>query len=91
MPSSGLSAERAERLGRSAIASGAMFAVTVVAATVYTSSGGAARDLLVQELLVNIVIVMGLQVFIGSTGILSFGHLAFAQIAAYGVALTAIP
>lgn len=91
MASSGLSAERAERLGRSAIASGAMFAVTVVAATVYTSSGGAARDLLVQELLVNIVIVMGLQVFIGSTGILSFGHLAFAQIAAYGVALTAIP
>ncbi|CAN5458708.1 hypothetical protein BH18ACT3_BH18ACT3_07490 [soil metagenome] len=91
MPSSGLSAERAERLGRSAIASGAMFAVTVVAATVYTSSGGAARDLLVQELLVNIVIVMGLQVFIGSTGILSFGHLAFAQIAAYGVALTTIP
>ena len=34
---------------------------------------------------------MGLQVFIGSTGILSFGHLAFAQIAAYGAALTAIP
>ncbi|CAN5745686.1 branched-chain amino acid ABC transporter ATP-binding protein/permease [soil metagenome] len=68
-----------------------MFAVTVIAATAYTSSGGAARDLLVQELLVNLVIVMGLQVFTGSTGILSFGHLAFTQIAAYGVALTAIP
>ncbi|CAN5732701.1 branched-chain amino acid ABC transporter ATP-binding protein/permease [soil metagenome] len=81
----------AQRLGRSAVASLAMFAVTVIAATVYTSSGGGARDLLVQELLVNLVIVMGLQVFIGSTGILSFGHLAFAQIAAYGVALTVIP
>ena len=51
----------------------------------------AARDLLVQELLINLVLVMGFQVFIGSTGILSFGHLAFAQIAAYGAALTADP
>ena len=79
------------RLGRSAAASLVMWAVTLAAATLYTSSGGAARDLLVQELLVNLVMVMGLQVFIGSTGILSFGHLAFAQIAAYGVALTSIP
>ena len=52
---------------------------------------GAARDLLVQELLVNLILVLGLQAFIGLTGILSFGHLAFAQIAAYGTALVAIP
>jgi branched-chain amino acid transport system permease protein len=68
-----------------------MFAITALAAAVYTSSGGAARDLLVQELLINLTLVMGFQVFIGSTGIISFGHLAFAQIAAYGAALTAIP
>jgi branched-chain amino acid transport system permease protein len=65
--------------------------VLVVGALVYTSAGGAARELLVQELLVNLVIVLGLQVFIGQTGILSFGHLAFAQLAAYGAALSAIP
>jgi branched-chain amino acid transport system permease protein len=68
-----------------------MFAITALAAAVYTSSGGAARDLLVQELLINLTLVMGFQVFIGSTGIISFGHLAFAQIGAYGAALTAIP
>jgi branched-chain amino acid transport system permease protein len=68
-----------------------MFAITALAAAVYTSSGGAARDLLVQELLINLTLVMGFQVFTGSTGIISFGHLAFAQIAAYGAALTAIP
>ena len=57
----------------------------------YTATGGAARDLLVQELLINLILVLGLQVFIGNTGILSFGHLAFAQIAAYGAALVTIP
>ena len=78
-------------VGRSAIAAAAFFVVLVVGALAYTSTGGSARDLLVQELLVNLVIVLGLQVFIGTTGILSFGHLAFAQIAAYGAALVAIP
>ncbi|MDQ3311893.1 MAG: branched-chain amino acid ABC transporter ATP-binding protein/permease [Actinomycetota bacterium] len=90
-PTDSLADSLAGRFGRSAVASLAMFAVAVAAATIYTSSGGAARDLLVQELLVNFVIVMGLQVFIGSTGIVSFGHLAFTQIAAYGVALCVIP
>ena len=44
-----------------------------------------------QELLVNLVLVLGLQAFTGLTGVLSFGHLAFAQIAAYAVALVTIP
>ncbi len=79
------------RTGRSVVAAAVLFAVLLVGAFVYTSTGGAARDLLVQELLINLVIVLGLQVFIGTTGILSFGHLAFTQIAAYGAALVAIP
>ena len=81
----------AERVGRSTVAGGLLFIVLLAGASVYTSTGDAARDLLVQELLVNLVLVLGLQVFIGSTGILSFGHLAFAQIAAYAAALAAIP
>jgi branched-chain amino acid transport system permease protein len=79
------------RTARSVTAAAVLFALLLLAAFVYTSTGGAARDLLVQELLVNLVIVLGLQVFIGTTGILSFGHLAFTQIAAYGAALVAIP
>jgi branched-chain amino acid transport system permease protein len=81
----------AARLTRTAAASAALFVILLVGTFVYTSTGGSARDLLVQELLVNLVIVLGLQVFIGTTGILSFGHLAFTQIAAYGAALVAIP
>ena len=81
----------ATRLARSVGASGLLFAVLVGGALVYTSTGGAARELLIQELLINLVIVLGLQVFIGQTGILSFGHLAFAQLAAYGAALATIP
>jgi branched-chain amino acid transport system permease protein len=81
----------AVRAGRSVVAGGALFVVLLGGAFVYTATGGTARDLLVQELLVNLVLVLGLQAFIGSTGILSFGHLAFTQIAAYGAALVAIP
>ncbi len=78
-------------LARSTAASAVLFLALVAGAFVYTATGGAARDLLVQELLVNLLLVLGLQAFIGNTGILSFGHLAFAQIAAYGTALVAIP
>jgi branched-chain amino acid transport system permease protein len=79
------------RLRRHAIATGVLFALLLAGSWIYTATGDAARQLLVQELLVNLVLVMGLQVFMGSTGILSFGHLAFAQIAAYGAALLTIP
>jgi branched-chain amino acid transport system permease protein len=77
--------------GRALAASVALFVVLVVGANIYTATGGASRELLLQELLVNLVLVLGLQAFTGLTGILSFGHLAFAQLAAYGTALVAIP
>ena len=76
---------------RSLLSSSALFVVLLLAAVIYTASGGAARELLVQELLINLILVLGLQAFIGLTGILSFGHLAFTQIAAYGAAIVAIP
>jgi branched-chain amino acid transport system permease protein len=79
------------RLSRSAGASTAMAIVLFAGATLYTATGGSARELLIKELLINLMLVLGLQIFIGSTGILSFGHLAFAQIAAYTVALLTIP
>ena len=76
---------------RSLIASLVLFGVLVVGANLYTATGGSSRDLLVQELLINLILVLGLQAFTGLTGILSFGHLAFAQLAAYGTAIVAIP
>jgi branched-chain amino acid transport system permease protein len=57
----------------------------------YTATGGPSRDSLIDEMLVNLVLVLGMQVFVGNTGVLSFGHLAFAQIGAYATAIVAIP
>jgi branched-chain amino acid transport system permease protein len=79
------------RMGRSAATSVALLAAVGVLAVIYTSGGSAARDSLVDEMLVNLVLVLGMQIFIGNTGVLSFGHLAFAQIGAYTAAIVALP
>ena len=76
---------------RATVAAAALFAVLVAGCAIYTATGGSSRQLLVQELLVNLILVLGLHAFTGMTGILSFGHLAFAQIAAYATALVSIP
>jgi branched-chain amino acid transport system permease protein len=79
------------RFVRSVSASAVLVAVVFVVAAVYTATGGSARQLLVDELLSNLILVVGMQIFIGNTGLLSFGHMAFAQIAAYATALVVIP
>jgi branched-chain amino acid transport system permease protein len=57
----------------------------------YASSGPGSRDILVTQMLVNAIIVVGLQVFIGNTGILSFGHMGFGAIAGYAFAILTVP
>jgi branched-chain amino acid transport system permease protein len=79
------------RIGRSVGSAGVFLAVVSLVAIAYSSTGGNARTLLVDEMLINLVLVLGLQIFVGSTGVLSFGHMAFAQIGAYAMALFAIP
>ena len=79
------------RFTRSMVASAALVAIVAALATVYTSGGGASRDSLIAEMLSNFILVLGMQVFIGNTGVLSFGHMAFAQIAAYATAIVGIP
>ena len=63
----------------------------VVGGMVYAAAGSSARDALLTDLLINLVIVIGFQIFIGNTGVLSFGHLGIASLAAYVMALLAIP
>jgi branched-chain amino acid transport system permease protein len=41
--------------------------------------------------LINLTIVVGLYAFIGTSGVLSFGHISFMAIGAYTAALTTIP
>jgi len=69
----------------------ALVALVLGAGLVYGIGGSSAREDLVTDALINLVIVIGLQVFIGNTGVLSFGHLAFGSIAAYTTALLAVP
>jgi len=79
------------RFTRSMLASAALVAVVATLAMAYTSGGGASRQSLIAEMLSNFILVLGMQVFIGNTGVLSFGHVAFAQIAAYATAVVGIP
>jgi branched-chain amino acid transport system permease protein len=79
------------KFGRSTAASVAMIVGLLAISTAYTATGGSSRDLLIDEMLTNLMLVLGLQLFIGNTGVLSFGHMAFAEIAAYATAVVAIP
>jgi len=79
------------RAARAVVVSVVLLAVVSLLGLLYTATGGASRGSLVEEMLVNLVLVLGMQVFIGNTGVLSFGHLAFAQIAAYATAIIAMP
>ncbi len=72
------------------IGSGALFAILVGGGLLYASFGAVSRDDLVNQLIVNAIMVVGLQIFIGNTGILSFGHVGFAAIAGYAFAVLAI-
>ena len=52
--------------------------------------GGGAAERLVTIMLIDAIVVVGIQVYIGNTGVLSFGHIGFGAIAGYAFALTAI-
>jgi branched-chain amino acid transport system permease protein len=67
-----------------------LFGLLVGGGLLYAAGGGATRDVLVTQMLVNAILVVGLQIFIGNTGVLSFGHMGFAAFGAYVFALLAI-
>jgi branched-chain amino acid transport system permease protein len=51
---------------------------------------GGSTEQLVTSMLIDAIIVIGLQVYIGNTGVLSFGHIGFGAIAGYTFAVLAI-
>ena len=67
-----------------------LFVAFVGAGLVYQSFFGGAGERLVTTMLLDAVIVLGLQIYIGNTGVLSFGHIGFGAIAGYTFALFAI-
>lgn len=61
------------------------------AVAIYASvSEGAAGQTRVIEFFINVVFVLGLQVYSGNSGLLSFGTMAFAAVGAYAAALLTV-
>jgi branched-chain amino acid transport system permease protein len=81
----------ARRYALAAAGSILLVGIVVAGGLLWASGGGGARQILISQLLVNIILVVGLQIFIGNSGILSFGHLGFAAITGYTVAVLAMP
>ncbi|MCB9158695.1 MAG: branched-chain amino acid ABC transporter permease [Caldilineaceae bacterium] len=55
-----------------------------VAAVLVATFGGVVLQRIFIVMLTNLILVVGLQLFSGNSGLLSFGHVAFVGIAAYG-------
>lgn len=58
--------------------------------TLMTSFMGDSVQVQLQYALVNLIIVVALQIFIGTSGVLSFGHIAFVAVGAWTVGLLTI-
>ena len=67
-----------------------LFGVFVAGGLAYQSLGGGAAERLVTIMLIDAIIVVGIQIYIGNTGVLSFGHIGFGAIAGYAFAVLAI-
>lgn len=67
-----------------------LFGAFVVAGLAYQSQFGGAAERLVTFALIDAVLVLGIKVYVGNTGILSFGHIGFGAIAGYTFAVFAI-
>ena len=53
-------------------------------------TGGSDSDLLL-SFGINAILVVGLQVFVGNTGVMSFAPMAFMGVGAYAAAIVAVP
>lgn len=69
----------------------AVLAVPLVIGLIVAMSSGGSTSRLITVAFINLIIVLGLQVFIGNTGIVSFGHIGFASLGAYFTAIFASP
>ena len=68
-----------------------LLALLVGGGTLYqTILGGGAPERLVTVMLIDAIIVIGIQIYIGNTGVLSFGHIGFGAVAGYVFATIAI-
>jgi branched-chain amino acid transport system permease protein len=67
-----------------------LFVLFVGVGLAYQSQFSGAAERLVTFALIDAILVLGIQIYVGNTGILSFGHIGFGAIAGYAFALFAI-
>jgi branched-chain amino acid transport system permease protein len=79
-----------DKLGSQIAGSIVLFLLLVGGGLIYGAGGPPTRDIFVTQMLINAIMVVGLQIYIGSTGVLSFGHIGFAGIAGFTFVLLAI-
>ncbi len=87
----GLFPRPARDVGGPVIGAGLLFAALVGAGLLYQAwLGTGAAERLVTVMLIDAIVVIGIQVYVGNTGVLSFGHIGFGAIAGYAFAVLAI-
>ena len=67
-----------------------MFGVLVLGSLAYAAVVGGSAERLITSLFIDAIMVLGLQIYIGNTGVLSFGHIGFGAVAGYTFAILAI-
>jgi len=76
---------------RPVIGASILFALLVFGGLGYQAlKGGGSAERLITIMLIDAIIVVGIQIYIGNTGVLSFGHIGFGAIAGYTFAVFAI-
>lgn len=68
-----------------------LLAAVVVTVSMLGSLGPGSLDRTVVTFLVNLILVVGLYMFVGNSGVFSFGHMSFMAIGAYTAAILVIP
>ena len=76
---------------RSAVLGTVALAGVLAAVTGAATLGSSQLERLITDFLLTATLVVAIQVFVGNSGIVSFGHVAFAGIGAYSAALVTIP
>ncbi len=71
-------------------AAAVQFGVLVLGGLVYTAIVGGSAERLVTAMMIDAIMVIGIQIYVGNTGVLSFGHIGFGAIAGYAFAVLAI-
>ncbi len=69
----------------------ALFALLALGTEAYGSFAGDSGTRLMTLMLIDLIAVLGLQTFVGNSGVLSFGHVGIAGLAAYATAILCTP